>query len=299
MNKKQFKYLVYLAYLCFTDMHGVSVVYNLRVAEITRRQAIEPKFANPSIASFALLNQSRQRVDCVKENITSNLDTYMYIGKRIYFKTDVAWGRVRAQHPDYTYSRTQTDDILFTLGYSKSITKKTKLTISTLLGFPTHEDKILEGIQLGTGHNGLGIQCDGSFIINAERTQSILGAVRYIRFLPASTKLSVNNCCKYYELDVGNLVDIIAGYNHRFGTNVIECGYNASFLFSASIEPALESLSNSLNYIRSNFYGAYKHVFLRKKHPCGIILAMSYGFDNRPKIFKNIFTVWAGWGINF
>jgi|GEM_PF-738783 hypothetical protein len=299
MNKKQYTCLVYLTSLCFIDIHGISVVYNLRVAEITRRQALDPKFTDPSIALITLLNQSRQRVDCVKENITSNLGSYMYIGKKIYFKTDFAWGHVRAQHSDYRFSRTQTDDILFTLGYSKSITKKTKLTVSMLLGVPTHEDNILEGIQLGTGHNGLGIQCDGSCIINGDRTQSILGAIRYIRFLPASTKLSVQNYCRHYELDIGNLVDLITGYNYRFGTNVIECGYNVSFLFSASIEPALESLSNSLNYIRSNFYGAYKRVFLREKHPYGIFLAMSYGFDNRPKIFKRIFTVWAGWGINF
>jgi hypothetical protein len=299
MNKKQYKYLVYLTSFCFIDIHGISVVYNLRIAEITRRQALDPKFADPSIALIALLNQSRQRVDCVKENITSNLGTYMYIGKNIYFKTDFAWGHVQARHRNHRFSRTQTDDILFTLGYSKSITKQTKLTVSMLLGIPTHEDKILEGIQLGTGHNGLGIQCDGSFIINAYRTQSILGAIRYIRFLPASTKIFVQNDCRHYELGIGNLVDLIIGYNYLFGTSVIECGYNASFLFSASIEPALESLSNGLNYIRSNFYTAYKRVFLREKHSQGIVLAISYGFDNKPNIFKRIFTIWVGWGINF
>lgn len=203
------------------------------------------------------------------------------------------------QKDNSTFARTQTDDVLLTLGYSKAITKRTKATLSCLFGFPTHKDDSFAGIQFGTGHNAFGLQLDGSFWLSNEGDKSLLAAARYIRFFPANVCIPINNTPHMYYLDIGNLVDLIVGYNHRFGTSAFECGYNASFLFSASIYPALENVTSQLNYIRSNFYASFKHIFLRECHPTGMIVALSYGFDNKPKIFRKIVTLWAAWGINF
>lgn len=282
-----------------TEQGCVSIVYNLRVAEITRRQASDPKYTDPSIASLALFDQTRRRCDLVKQNIAGGLATYLYLRKRFYCKADFAVGHVRSDNIDGRFSRIQTDDILLSLGYSKKISDRTKMTFSMLFGFPTHADTILEGIEFGTGHNGFGLQIDGSFLCSEKGNHSILTAARYIRFFPASIFYPINNICTPFSLDIGNLVDLIIGYNYRFNTSAFEVGYNPSFLFSATITPAIADVTNQINGIRSSFYGAYKHLFLRDKHPQGIIIALSYGFDNKPRIFKQILTAWAAWGINF
>ena len=155
-----------------------------------------------------MFDQTRKRCDSVSQNIAGGLATYLYLRKRFYCKADFAVGHVRSNNIDGTFSRTQTDDILLTFGYSKAITKKTKASISLLLGFPTHRDTILEGIEFGTGHNGFGLQLDGSFICSEKENQSILAAARYIRFFPASVLFPVLNKYSPFVLDIGNLVDL-------------------------------------------------------------------------------------------
>ena len=140
---------------------------------------------------------------------------------------------------------------------------------------------------------------DGSCTCDTQENQKILAAARCIRFFPGSICSSISGVRRDYYVDIGKLIDLLVSYNYRFGANAFEAGYNASFLTSASIEPSIEILEGQLNFIRSNFFVSYKHVFLQNMHPHGIIFALSYGFDNRPKIFRNIVTVWGAWGISF
>ncbi len=44
-----------------------------------------------------------------------------------------------------------------------------------------------------------------------------------------------------------------------------------------------------------------QHYFLLRDHPAGFAVAISYGFDHRPKLFglKRIVTLWGAWDINF
>ena len=299
MNIKLLKLLAISCCIFTTRVDSASFVYNMRVAEITRRQAINSTYTDPSILTLTTIDQLFMQYDCQLDNAIGELATYLYLRKRFYFRLDCAVGHVQSNILGKKFSRNQTDDILLTLGYSKIFSPKTKMTLSMLFGFPTHNDTLLQGVEFGTGHNGFGLQLDGSFLLSDKKNQSILAAVRYIRFLPAAAFLAVNGQCVRWQADIGNLVDLIAGYNYRFGTNEVEVGYDASFLFGASICPAIEGLPSHINYIRSNFYGAYKHLFLREKNPQGIIVALSYGFDNKPKIYKHIITLWATWGINF
>ena len=288
-----------LYFIMVTQLNGVSFVYNMRVAEITRRQALNPRYTDPSIMTLTTVNQLFKLYSSGTDNAIGELATYLYLRKKFYCKLDCAVGHVQSNLFGTKFSQNQIDDILLTMGYSKTITKKTRATISLLLGFPIHSDTLLQGVEFGTGHNGFGLQLDGAFVFSEKGNQSILAAARYIRFLPATAYLAAHNQCLSWHVDIGNLVDLIAGYNYRFGPNEIEIGYDASFLFGSSICPTIEALANQINYIRSNFYGAYKHLFLREKNPQGIIIALSYGFDNKPKIFKHILTLWATWGINF
>lgn len=298
--KSIFKIVVSAILVSFFNIKGISIVYNLRVSQITRMRDTEIKRTGPSTLGIVLFDQSRTwTIRSIKDGSAGSLASYTFTKDNFYCRFDTAFGRVHFKSKNRHFSRTQTDDILLTCGYSKFLNQKTRATVSVLLGFPTHKDTIFDGIQFGTGHNGFGLQLEGVCRFSEKENQSILAAARYIRFLPASIDYPINNKCQSFELDPGNLVDIFVGYNYQFKKNIIECGYNPSFLFSATITPEVASIS-SLNYIRSNFFAAYKRFFIRPKHhPQGLIVACSYGFDNKPKIFKRILTIWGSWGIMF
>ena len=283
----------------FSSLQGVSIVYNLRVSQITRTRDTEIKRTGPSTFGVVLFDQARTwTIPHRHDGSVGTLASYTFTKYNFYCRADTAFAHVHLKSKHRNFSRTQMDDFLLTCGYSKAVGIKTKATFSLLLGFPTHKDTIYEGIQFGTGHNSFGLQLDGAHRFSAKENQSLLAAARYIRFFPASIDLPINSKCQTFDLDPGNLVDLFVGYNYQFKTNVIECGYNPSFLFSATITPEVAAIS-ALNYIRSNFFAAYKHFFIESKHPQGFIGAISYGFDNKPKIFKNIISLWVAWGIMF
>lgn len=299
--KNRFLIICIIASLFITSqLDSVSVVYNLRFSEVSRTRTSNSTGANPSTLGLVLFDQTRTRTgNTIQDNIAGSMATYLYTRENFYCRADLAFANVRSKSKTSYFSRTQTDDFLLTIGYGKEISKRTRVTASLLLGFPTHADKILEGITFGTGHNGFGLQLDGLFIPSENGKQSIFAAARYIRFFPGSVFSTIQNRCLHFELDIGNLVDLMIGYNYRYKTNMFELGYNPSFLFSATITPETPTVISQLDYIRSNFYGAYKRFFLREKHPQAFIIAMSYGFDNKPKVFKRIVTIWAVWGITF
>jgi hypothetical protein len=253
----------------------------------------------PSTLGLLLFDQVRTWTEHAKhDNSVGNLASYTFTKHNFYCRADAAFARVHLKSREMNVARTQTDDFLLTCGYSKLLNEKTKATVSVLFGFPTHKDTIFEGIQFGTGHNGFGLQLEGVCRFSQKNNQSILAAARYIRFFPASIDYPVNNRSQSFVLDPGNLVDLLVGYNYSHKTNVFEFGYNPSFLFSATITPEVADISQ-LNYIRSNFFAAYKRFFIKSKHTQGFFCAISYGFDNKPVIFKRIITAWAAWGIMF
>ena len=65
--------------------------------------------------------------------------------------------------------------------------------------------------------------------------------------------------------------------------------------------PSLDEIVKKTNYIRSNFYIAYKYKFLVNDISNRLIWYLSYGFDHKPKVFGNkyIVTLWASWNIRF
>ena len=85
-----------LCLLCgVKDIFSVSFVYNLRISEITRRQAYIPGNTRPSIVFANVIDQNRFRYDLTRENIAGVLGTYIWLGKKMYAKLDAAYGNVR------------------------------------------------------------------------------------------------------------------------------------------------------------------------------------------------------------
>lgn len=288
--------------------YPVSIVYNLKIAEITKRQAFEERFSNPSTAALTGIEQFRKTYDGRRQNIASALGTYIYAPHNTYFRVDGAVGNIRQKcgpNPTETaFEKTQTDDILFSLGQTFVTGKQTRATVSMLLGVPTHRDfTFYNGLQFGTGHVGLGGQFEASHAYwhKGLSSTTIIGAVRFVHFFPRNVCIPLLH--EEFKFGLGNLVDLFIAHLAKFKKNRIELGYNPAFTFNAYLDPCLrlDGLLDGSSFIRSSFYIAYKRLFLIHQYPSAITAAFSYGFDHRPKTvgIKNQFTIWSTWGINF
>jgi hypothetical protein len=285
-------------------VRATSIVYNIRIAEITKRQASSLKNSVPHIAVFTLFDQTRERYDCMHENIFGGMGSLIYLNTSMYAKMDIGAGHVRQCRDDFYFARTQSDDILFSAGYGAQIKERTKVTISGLLGLPTHKDSSFLAIQFGTGHVGFGIQLDGSYRFRSQKHKhSLLAAARLIHFLPRNVWYAnkTNNLCFPFRFNIGNLTDFLLVYGCRLRKHGIEVGYNASLISNATLQPFVYSIYEQLMNLRNTVYAGYQYVMKTKHHRTGISFGLSYGKDYHPKLLsmKNVFSLWGVWGINF
>ncbi len=292
--------------VCIKNLSSISVVYNLRIAETTRRQAVkEDHHLKPTTIATTFVGQARETYDGFHQDSESVIATGIYTQEKWYVRSDFAVGHVRQKGHGLCFSQTETDDILLYGGYSH-INKKTRFTLSGIFGIPTHnlDTQDFEGITFGTGHVGLGAQLDGSFLFADydSHRHLIMGAARFVHFFPRNIHLNLNNFCKKFDFNIGNLADLLVVFHSNWRKHSLEIGYNPEFLFSASICPSLDDVAAQTNYIRSSFYASYSYGFLIHNHlPNAIIVGFSYSFDHRPKQFglKNGYTAWVTWGVNF
>ena len=275
-----------------------SFVYNLRIAETTKRQP-EMAYLKPSLGSATFVDQFRKRHNDIDENIVGGLFSLVYFPRNFYMRMDWAFAHIALHTNAFDDARTQSDDILLSTGYSFKTSKKTKTTFSGLLGIPTHNDNGFLRPQFGTGHVGLGGQIDG--IYNYKPRFSLRYAARSIHFFHNVVDIEINNNAKKFNFTPGNLTDLLISQHFNFGKKRFEFGYNASFLTNSSLTPKIEIIEDQIRYIRHNFYGSFLYGFLLGKLISGIVVGMSYGFDSSPKLIglKRILTLWAAWGLNF
>ncbi len=292
-------FLILLLIVC--DLESASLVYNLRIAESTKRQAVESPYRKPSLAVIALVSQFSKSRDDIRFSYTGGLLSLQHSKKNFFIRADIAAAHVKQKTCETKFSRTQTDDILFSGGYSFVLDEKTRGAITVILGIPTHQDTILEGTQFGTGHVGLGGQFDGAYFYSGNNT--IFVAARYIRFFARDISTCIANQRLEFNFNIGNVVDLFISHASRLGRrHKFEFGYNPTFVFQAHICPPIEQFLTRINFIRSNFFANYRYGFLiHEKFPSGIAAGISYGFEHVPHDIgiKYVVTVWGGWGINF
>lgn len=281
----------------------ISVVYNLRIAETTKRRLSQSSTSHSKLAALTLVDQFRKTYNEIYIKGEGGLGTFVYFPtSSSYVRADWAVGHVSQKASFLPHvSRTQTDDILFSGGYSHAINDKSKITVSGLFGVPTHNDTSLQFVQFGVGHFGLGGQIDGSYKIPSNLDHLIFAAARFIHFFPRNVEAFFIPQTTHFNFGPGNLVDLFLAYHVNFERHRFETGYNPTFLFNATLKPTIAAVVNAINFIRSSFYGSYIHVFTTKKHLQALIAGISYSFDHRPKDFgyKRIITLWGTWGINF
>jgi len=290
-------YLLFFTMLHYATLFGPSMVYNFRIAEVTRQPIFEKSNKLHHTVIALPFEQYRKKYDGTKQNFTGGLASYIYDFSSNYFRTDFAVSHIKETigHTT-TFSGTEADDILLTLGRNFDLSDRTSITTSGLLGIPTHKIFRLQHVDFGYSQVGLGMQLDGLYAFN--RMNDFVYGARYIYFFPRKAHDTLD---EKHRFTIGNVGDLLVAYKKNWKHHGLELGYTSRFRFGAHICPNLDEIVKKTNYIRSNFYLVYKYKFLINNIPNRLLFNIGYGFDESPKKFGNkyIITLWASWNVNF
>lgn len=281
-----------------SHLKGVSLVYNFRIAQLTK----QPIFPQPHATthSFVILpfDLIFKKNAGPLQNYGGALASYIFDTQHFYARIDCAGAHIyAADNKMTTYSGSASDDILLTSGYSIKFNKQEDiLTASALLGIPTHDIKILKHPDFGHGQAGMGLQLDGSYTI--DHISSFIAGVRYIHFF---SRNAYDNAKRRYRFSIGNMADILCAFKSNLQHHGFELGYTARFDFGAQCTPLFDNILKRTNFTRSSFYAVYKYKFIVHDIAHRFLLNIGYGFDHNPNYFNNkyILTLWGSWQVNF
>lgn len=276
---------------------GSSIVYNFRIAQITKQPILEQSSHFPNLVVLLPFGQYQKKYNGTKQNFAGGLASYIHDFSPYYCRTDFAVSKIKEKSDNITtFSGVETDDILFTMGRNFVLPGRGSITTSGLLGIPTHKIFSLEHLNFGYSQVGIGLQLDGLYSFN-DSGDFVYGA-RYIYFVP---RKAYDELHKKYQVTIGNIADILTAYKNNWHQHGAEIGYTLRFRFGAHADPFIDQFAQKTNYIRNNFYFVYKYRFLINNIPNRLLFNIAYGFDSSPKKFGNryIITLWGAWNINF
>lgn len=278
-------------------LSAISIVYNFRIAQITKQPIFDRPSANSNTIIGLIFDQFQKKYNGTHQNFAGGLASYIYEYEPYYFRADCAVSHIKERNDGQTtFSGTTTDDILITFGRNFTQNHKSLMTLSGLFGIPTHALSTLKHVDFGYAQIGLGVQFDGSYIFH--ETNAFLYGTRYIYFVPRKAKDSL---CDTYTFTIGNIADLLLGYKHSWKKHGLELGYTARFDFGAHVSPNLDDTAQKINYTRDNFYLVYKYKFLINDVSNRLLFNISYGFDQGHESHRNkyIVTLWGSWNVNF
>jgi hypothetical protein len=295
INMRHKKKLFILILIYFTRTNTESIVYNFKIAQITKSAD-----THNNVFNFLTFNLYREKYNCVQKNFTGELVSYIHNLRPYYFRIDTAYGyffeKVNNQK---TFKGENLDDILITFG--KTFHQECKNdTLSCLIGIPTHHATSLDPINFGVGQYSLGIQFDTLHKIGK---QDLLFGCRFLHFFPRK----IYNADYYgYKFTPGSLIDLLAGYKKNWTSTGIEFGYNLAFRFNAQLEGddninKNQEILEKYNINRSSFFLALNYFFNTCDIKNKIFLIMSAGFDHKPEPFKvkKLFNCSLSWALSY
>lgn len=279
-------------------MPAISMVWNFRIAQITKQLLFATEEERNCTIVALLFDQTRKkRTTAIHQNYAGGLGSYMFDFESYYFRADFAVSHIQETcNHQPTFSDTETDDILLTIGRNWVLDDHADITLSGLFGIPTHKVLRLQHADFGYGQIGAGIQLDGIYAFND--VSSFIYGTRYIRFF---SRNACDNLGEKFLVTIGNVVDILVADKNNWGNHGIEFGYTARFRCGAYVFPEIINFDERTNYMRSNFYGVYKYKFLIGDVLNRVLFNISYGVDHKFKPFGNkyILTFWTSWNITF
>ncbi len=279
-----------------TPLDAVSIVYNLKIAQITRHQFFKADYNRHT--GILLFENYRERHDGTRQNFVGGFTSFIYDKNSFYWRVDGAVSHIHEKigPTGRTFCGTKTDDILFSAGKVHTFNDRANVTFSGLFGIPTHKIFSLQHVDFGTGQVGLGIQCDGIYGFSA--LDSIIAGGRYLYFVPGT---ALDPLCNRHRFSIGQGVDLLIAHSHIWRVSGIEYGYTVRFPFGSLICPAFDDLTRVPLPVESSFYFVYKYLFHTKHTTQGFLFNISYAFDHShmPLTNKYILTLFAAWGISF
>jgi hypothetical protein len=298
MKKNIIALTLLLELITYVPMSAVSVVYNFRIAQITRQPIAKSTSHRHTTLSGLLFDffQKNKHFD-IRENYAGGLITFNHdFAEKYYFRTDFAVAHASQTIGKITQADdTEPDDILCTMGRNFILNKKSRVTLSGLFGIPTHSVNTLQRAGFGTGQVGVGAQLDGLYKFNNHI--DVLWGTRYNYFIPRTAFDALDNS---YKFTIGSIADIlIALQSNNLLPHGLEGGYAARWGFGIDAKPIIPEIE-SKNYMRNNFFLVYKYTFLTKRVANRFLFNISYGFDSKPKNkgFKAVM-IWGAYGIAF
>lgn len=291
-------YLVLVSILISMQSSSISMVYNFRIAQLTKQPIGDNSAQSKNNTLVALLfDQYRKKRTGITQNYAGGLGSFIYEFGPYFARADAAVSHIHEKSScTTTFVGTETDDILFTLGRTITLHERTSLTCSGLFGVPTHTIFRLQHADFGYNQVGAGVQLDGFFTFYKANT--LIYGARYLYFVPRTAHDDIGLA---YDFSIGNVTDLLVAYKNSWDHHGLEIGYTERARFGARISPALDDTVQKTNYVRSNFYSVYKYSFLIGDLANRLLFNMAYGFDRSPKIYGNkyILTVWGSWNISF
>jgi hypothetical protein len=296
MKKNIFTLIFIEMLLVHVPISALSLVYSFRVAQITQRPIVHEKDNKPdSIAPLIFDYFQKSKNFNIRENYVGGFVTYNHNYIRNYFRADFAVAHVgQTVNCEKTVNVIEPDDILLTFGRNIMNNQTASMTVSGLLGLPTHDVNTLERVGFGNGQVGIGAQLDGIF--KFKKYDFVWGS-RYNYFIPR-TAYNANH--DKYKFTVGSIADILVAVQ----TNTLlghggEVGYGGRWGFGAEATPTIAILDR-LSYMRNTFYGVYTYTFLTEKCAHRFLFSFSYGFDSKPKLYAyDAWMVLGSWGFAF
>jgi hypothetical protein len=274
-----------------------SVVYNFRIAQITKEHVFETENIRKHTVIGLLFDEvSQKRYDNIHTNYFGGLGTFIYSFGSYFFRTDFAVSLIQQKSFNSYFSDTQTDDLLFSLGKNFKLRHNIDLTLSGIFGVPTHKVYALLGPDFGFGQFGIGAQLDNNYKFNS--VSSLLLGSRYVYFIPRSAR---DTCCNRYEFTTGNLIDFLVANKNVWGKHGLEVGFTPRFAFGAKIFPNLDNIVEKTNYIRTTWYGVYQYKCMIGNTVNRFLFNIASGFEPTPHKYGNkyIVFVWGAWDIKF
>lgn len=296
MKRTFFRWLVYGILLRPAYLPAPSMVWNFRIAEVTRQPIGQPSNKYDSTIITLLFDQYRKKYNDIQQQFVGALWAGMCGKQDYYLRIDTAFASIHAHGGQSTpYVGTQLDDILISFGKGISFDAAV-VTCSGLFGIPTHRIFNLEHVSFGYNQVGTGIQVDGAY--SFAHSNGILLGWRYIYFCPRCARDTTG---QQYKFTIGNITDVLVAYRQRWHSHGLETGYTLRCRFGAAINPNLDDTTKKTDYMRSNLYFIYKYHFDLDHSAHRLLFNISWGHDHRPKIYGNkyIVTLWASWNINF
>jgi len=284
-------------FLLTATLNPISIVWNFRIAQVTKQPIFGLATKQQHTVLALLFDEYIKKRSGQRQNFGGGLGAFIYDFDDYYVRIDAAVSHIKevVDHVT-TFSGTETDDLLFTLGRNCRINDKALVTVSGLLGLPTHKVYRLQHLDFGYSQVGLGLQVDGSYACTNQG--DFLYGARYIYFAPRRACDVLRN---RYKLTIGNVIDFLLAYKQTWNKHGLEVGYTSRTDFGAHICPNLNNFAEKTNYVRSSFYAVYKYKFHVNNVAHRFLFNISYGLDHKPKTFgdKYAITLWAAWDIGF